>query len=97
MLNGAIGICRSEGIGGIYRGLVPTVRSVSSSLGPKKPSYFEYPILCADNEARSQQYGTIRILQCVERRRVAFQADGEQAGIERDVCGRGRSGIDYSL
>jgi hypothetical protein len=34
-INGTIAICRTEGFGGIYRGLVPTV-GVTSFLGPSK-------------------------------------------------------------
>ena len=99
MLNGAIGICRSEGIGGIYRGLVPTVRIVSRAVSDRTSirTLISNPNRCADYETRSEQHGTVRVVQCPARRCITFQANGQQIRIERDVCGRRWSGIDNGL
>lgn len=56
MLNGTIGICRTEGIGGIYRGLAPTVGRMGVFL-ELQPS-----LTPADHEAGCQQCCTIHVV-----------------------------------
>lgn len=55
-LNGTIAICRTEGLGGIYRGLGPTVGPASRVHG------YQMRLRWSDHEAGRQQCCAIRLL-----------------------------------
>lgn len=98
MVNGTIGICRSEGFGGIYRGLGPTVSS--SPCAPLRIPYLQLHkhAELVDHETRRQLSRPLRLILHTATDSSQLYTTGKwQTIINADIWYRRDRGLDHCL